>query len=165
MDGDISTRVTVVPTPSGPRAQGCLVVLHPPDAAQYGQRIELRDRLSIGRGVDNDLVLDNDTVSRRHCRIARDEAGAFEVVDMGSKNGTYVGDTKVARRSLLPGELLKVGTTILKLLAGDDLELQFLETAHRMAIEDPLTGLPNRRALEQAMVRDLARTRRTGQPL
>lgn len=164
MDREVSTRVTMVKRPPTAGGRGCLVVMHPADEPLYGHRIELAERVTIGRGPSNDIVLDNDAASRRHCRIERDEEG-WVVSDEGSKNGTFVGDAEIRRVRLKPGDKLHVGTAILKYLAGDDLELQFIETAHRMAIQDPLTELPNRRALDQAMIRELARARRTASPL
>ena len=134
------------------------------DEPLYGHRIELGQHTTIGRNPSNDIVLDNNAVSRRHCSIDRD-GDAWIVTDQGSKNGTFVGNAEVRRARLEPGDQVQIGTAILKYLAGDDLELQFIETAHRMAIQDPLTELPNRRALDQSMIRELARTRRTGNPL
>jgi DNA-binding CsgD family transcriptional regulator len=43
----------------------------------------------IGRGTDNDVVVDDPAVSRAHARVER-EAGVYRVVDVGSTNGTSV---------------------------------------------------------------------------
>jgi diguanylate cyclase (GGDEF)-like protein len=146
---------------------GCLVVIYPEMGPHYGRRLELRGTLlTIGRAASNDIVLPADCVSRRHCHIERDEKGWF-VSDLDSKNGTFVGDgthhgEAAIRRALLrPGCQLRVGDTIFKFLSGQEVELQFIETAYRMAIEDPLTGLANRRAFDKALDRDLARARRS----
>ncbi|MGH3565335.1 MAG: FHA domain-containing protein [Pseudonocardia sp.] len=45
--------------------------------------------ITVGRTRDNDVVLDDDSVSRRHARIVR-EADGFHVEDFGSFNGTVV---------------------------------------------------------------------------
>ncbi|HEY5648800.1 MAG TPA: FHA domain-containing protein, partial [Nitrospiria bacterium] len=45
--------------------------------------------LSLGRGLENNLVLTHSTVSRRHARIEKNAAG-YRLVDLGSRNGTQV---------------------------------------------------------------------------
>ena len=46
----------------------------------------------IGRNPGNDLTLDNDTVSGQHAQVTRDENNRLAIVDLGSRNGTWVGD-------------------------------------------------------------------------
>ena len=63
---------------------------------------------TIGRLPENDIVLDGDGVSRRHARIRWDGA-AFEVEDLGSKNGAMVnGERLSGRRTLRDGDLLVI---------------------------------------------------------
>jgi DNA-binding winged helix-turn-helix (wHTH) protein len=54
----------------------------------------------IGRDSDSRMWLDYSTVSRRHAQIVVSDAGAL-LEDLGSKNGTRVGDTSVTRPTLL----------------------------------------------------------------
>ena len=56
--------------------------------------------LTIGKLSDNDIVINNETVSRHHAKIVMDKGGRFEIVDLNSKNGTYVNGRKV--RGSLP---------------------------------------------------------------
>ncbi len=166
MNTEVSTRTRSLIVEEREVAEACLLVIYPPKGPHFGRRIALRDSLLIGRGQDSGLVLPADCVSRRHCRVERDRArGGWSVIDLGSKNGTYIDDASVRQAPLRSGCQLRVGDTILKFLAGDEIELQFIEAAYRMAIEDPLTGLPNRRAFDQALARDLARARRSRAPL
>jgi DNA-binding SARP family transcriptional activator len=52
-------------------------------------------RLSIGRGAENDVVIEGDvTVSRRHAEITRRESG-WSIRDFGSSNGTYLGTERI----------------------------------------------------------------------
>ena len=53
-----------------------------------------RDVLIIGRGSECDIVLSERPVSRLHARIERRNQG-YLLIDMGSKNGTYVGINRV----------------------------------------------------------------------
>lgn len=63
-----------------------LYVLNGP---QIGQSYELRDGVSfIGRSLDNDIRIDDRTVSRKHLRIARRE-DKYLITDLKSRNGTF----------------------------------------------------------------------------
>jgi hypothetical protein len=72
--------------------------------------------LTIGRGGQNDLVLDGDEfASARHARIEARRDGVW-VEDLGSTNGTYVNGAKVdGSQRLGSGDLLRVGETDLRL--------------------------------------------------
>jgi len=58
------------------------------------------DRMVIGRQSDCDIVLDSNSVSRRHAEVVAD-GGAFFVEDLGSRNGTYVNGRKIEGRTRL----------------------------------------------------------------
>jgi pSer/pThr/pTyr-binding forkhead associated (FHA) protein len=63
---------------------------------------------TIGRSSDNDVVLDDVTVSRKHANIRR--AGErFELIDLGSLNGTYVNNNSIARATLNSGDEIQFG--------------------------------------------------------
>jgi pSer/pThr/pTyr-binding forkhead associated (FHA) protein len=71
--------------------------------------IELDDTVCrIGRGAENDVVVDDPAISRLHARVER-EAGVYRVVDLGSTNGTTVDG--VALRPWQP-HVLQHGSTI-----------------------------------------------------
>lgn len=80
-----------------------------------GRRVELgASALRIGRALDNDLVLDHDSVSRHHAEVRRDQ-GRFYVTDLGSTNGTRVNGQPVGAETLSPGALIHVGGIALRL--------------------------------------------------
>jgi pSer/pThr/pTyr-binding forkhead associated (FHA) protein len=63
---------------------------------------------SIGRSGENDVLLDDVTVSRKHANIRR--AGErFELIDLGSLNGTYVNNNSIARATLTSGDEVQFG--------------------------------------------------------
>jgi len=63
----------------------------------------------IGRDEAATLWIDDDLVSRRHARIVIDGAGAF-LEDLGSKNGTLVGDRRIESPTKLADEdLITIG--------------------------------------------------------
>ncbi|HEX9288893.1 MAG TPA: GGDEF domain-containing protein [Anaeromyxobacteraceae bacterium] len=152
-------------TAPAPGGEGCLVVLHAPARRLLGVRVALsRREVVLGRDTGCDLVLDAEDVSRRHARVRGDGAGHL-VEDLGSTNGTFVGDDRVVERALAPGDLVRVGSVVLKYLAGDDLEALYHAELRRLADEDPLTGLAHKGAFAEALGRELKRARRHGQPL
>lgn len=68
--------------------------------------------LTIGRAPANDIVLNDDLVSRRHARIETTTTGVRRVVDLGSRNGTLVNGTVADPvLSLADGDRLTVGNT------------------------------------------------------
>ena len=48
------------------------------------------DRINVGRSSDNDVVLENLTVSRRHAEITSRPDGLYDVTDLESTGGTFV---------------------------------------------------------------------------
>jgi len=64
---------------------------------------------SIGRAPDQDLVLKEAYVSRRHALITR-QNGHFELVDQNSSHGTYLNGQRVERSQLKSGDCLQFGS-------------------------------------------------------
>jgi pSer/pThr/pTyr-binding forkhead associated (FHA) protein len=62
----------------------------------------------VGRGAENDIELDDITVSRHHCVISS-IPGGHEVTDKGSLNGTYVNQRRVDTVELAQGDELQIG--------------------------------------------------------
>jgi pSer/pThr/pTyr-binding forkhead associated (FHA) protein len=63
---------------------------------------------AIGRYAENDVVLKDHAISRRHCVVLVHATGGCEVYDTASRNGTWVNSRKVERVDLLPGDVLKL---------------------------------------------------------
>ncbi len=75
------------------------------------------DIVTTGRHPNNDIFLDDVTVSRKHAEFRRDN-GRFEVVDVGSMNGTYVNGARVDATALNHGDEVQIGTFKLLFLSG-----------------------------------------------
>jgi DNA-binding NtrC family response regulator len=75
--------------------------------------------LGIGAMEDNDLVVEDDTVSRYHCRIFQ-EQDSYVVHDLESTNGTFVNGVRVKEAYLKPGCSLALGDTELKFYPFDE---------------------------------------------
>lgn len=82
--------------------------------AQRGQRVRLVDRLRIGKAPENDLVLNDDTVSRQHCELERGPSGVL-VRDLDSTNHTRVGRMAVREAVVESGATISVGAVDLSL--------------------------------------------------
>jgi len=76
-------------------------------------------KVVVGRSSDLDMVLVEEMVSRRHAHIEM-RTGIVYVEDLGSTNGTFVNGERVEKASLTEGDRLLIGTSILKLVAVED---------------------------------------------
>ena len=56
---------------------------------------ELNVICTIGRGQDSDIVIDDDSVSRRHAQIGMNRQGELSIIDLGSSNGTFIDNKQV----------------------------------------------------------------------
>ncbi len=63
---------------------------------------------TLGRIEDNDIVLEDPSVSRKHARITREEKGFF-LEDLGSGNGTFVNGSKITKEQINDNDSCKVG--------------------------------------------------------
>ncbi|MBN2191887.1 MAG: GGDEF domain-containing protein [Polyangiaceae bacterium] len=168
-DYDEKTRVTqVVQRPPGdePPGNDCLVVIYTKEPGLLGKRFVLDGSTTrIGRGADNQIVLEGDSVSRRHAHIERRRDGWW-LVDDNSTNGTYVNEEQIEGQVLLRNsDRIKIGPTILKFLSGADAEAKYHEEIYRMTIVDGLTQIHNKRYFQEALERELLRARRHSRDL
>lgn len=75
----------------------------------------------IGRGPDNDLVVDDLIVSRNHAELQARPDGTYEIVDLGSHNGTFLNGQPVERALITPGDIVGIGHSAF-CLVGDQLQ-------------------------------------------
>ncbi|PMP78794.1 MAG: DUF2662 domain-containing protein, partial [Chloroflexus aggregans] len=64
--------------------------------------------VSIGRGLDNDIILEDTRVSRKHAQL-RYRQRRFWLTDLGSTNGTFVNGERIAERALRDGDVISLG--------------------------------------------------------
>ena len=99
-----------------PRRRGSPTHVAVTEGPNAGARAELSQApILIGRGQDAAIRLDDDYVSTRHARIALSGDQWF-VEDLGSTNGTYVGQARITQPTTLTlGIQVRVGKTVLEL--------------------------------------------------
>jgi two-component system cell cycle response regulator len=160
------TVVTVVTQGLGERArpsgQACLVVFY---GANIGRRYFLdRPEQIIGRSESANIQVDQDSISRQHCKILN-QSGRFMLHDMGSTNGTFVNDDPVEERELRDGDVIRLGQTIFKYLSGSNIESKFHEEIYRLTTIDGLTQAYNKRYFQETLERELNRALRYGRAM
>jgi len=69
-----------------------------------------RDTFTIGSGSHNDLIIEDSTVSKRHCEIVVEPSG-YLIRDLDSTNGTFVQGVRVSSAHLAPGSEIQLGKT------------------------------------------------------
>jgi pSer/pThr/pTyr-binding forkhead associated (FHA) protein len=95
--------------PPGPAT----VILHPPDGKP--RSVKLGASMMIGRAPECELMIDDTYASAQHARLFG-KNGSWYVEDLGSTNGTFVNDQKLAAPAMVqPGDRIRIGTTMLEL--------------------------------------------------
>ncbi len=91
-------------------------------------------RITIGRTGNNDIVLDDTSVSRFHAWIEQQETQEWVLVDAGSRNGSTLGGRKIAPKAPAPltnGLSVRIGALQLTYYSAQG----FLDMLHRRATE------------------------------
>lgn len=69
----------------------------------------------VGRDETNELPLEATGVSRKHARVSCTATGEVEVVDLGSRNGTFVNGRRIERSALRDGDEVRFGEAVVRL--------------------------------------------------
>ncbi|HRA88819.1 MAG TPA: GGDEF domain-containing protein [Planctomycetaceae bacterium] len=144
------------PPSNVPSVRGCLLQICP--AVAQAEMIRLSAQRSlIGREPSCEITLNDNAVSRTHAAIELDDSGYY-VIDLGSRNGTFVDDKILReRRRLHGGELIRLGSTILKFMSSMDEEAQYHAVVQELMTRDPLTNAFNRSYLISTLEKLLPR--------
>jgi two-component system cell cycle response regulator len=135
-----------------------LVVIYGLD---LGRKFDLtREETLIGRSSKADIQIDQESVSRNHAGITNTREGV-RIRDLGSTNGTFINDELVeGTRDLRNGDLVKIGRTIFKYIAGGNIEAAYHDEIYRLTTMDGLTQIYNRRYFDEQLDREMSRSRR-----
>lgn len=95
--------------------------------------------VTIGRGADNDIVLNDAQASRKHARIEFD-GQVYRIIDLNSRNGTFLEDAKLLpgiAEPWLPEKALRIGNTWLRLALAQSDRTAFVSAEKLPKVEPP----------------------------
>ena len=130
-----------------------------------GQVFKLdKDETRVGRERRCEIQFADTGISRQHMAIARESSGGFTLRDLGSRNGTFLNEHRIEEpQQLHNNDLIHIGSnTVLKFIDQGNLEVGYALSMYDAAVTDVLTGVYNRRYLEEQLVKELAFARRHG---
>ena len=163
-----TTRVSLLgPTPAAPGG-GELVVI-----ALAGSNIGAIHAITkrftlLGRDDEADVQLFDAGISRRHALLGWDpDQKVCRVTDLGSRNGTLVnGEPCREGHELRVGDKIQLGaSTVFRLSHTDEHETRYAMRMYQTALRDGLTGIFNRRYLDERLASEMAFARRHERPL
>jgi len=98
------------------RSGGTLALEFIEPTERKGERVDVDVAVTIGRGQDCDLQMNDTYLSSRHARVAND-SGDLTIEDLGSTNGTYVNqENLVGRVRLERGDIVQVGGVLFEVV-------------------------------------------------
>ncbi len=138
--------------------EAALVVIY---GLELGRKYDLaQEETLIGRSSKAEIQVDQESISRNHASVSNTSRGVF-IKDLESTNGTFVNDEAVEGEvQLRNGDLVKIGRTIFKFIAGGNIEAAYHDEIYRLTTMDGLTQIYNRRYFEEALEREVSRSRR-----
>jgi two-component system, cell cycle response regulator len=151
-DRTAKTMAPVLP----PRDRG---VLMQTGGLEAGKVYSLGDQVTLGRSTECTFVFDDAGLSRVHARVFR-HGSAYSFEDAGSSNGSFLNDERTVRATLRDGDRLRLGSTRLRFQLVDELEENALRKVYESSVRDGLTGVFNRRHLDERMAAEIAYARR-----
>lgn len=145
------------------RKNACLVQY---SGAKLGKRYPLIDQANVvGRSPTVQIIINEASVSRQHARfLLMGEQVMLE--DMGSSNGTFVNDARVQNGvQLKDGDIIRLGTVLLKFFAHDNVDSVMHDKIYRMATIDAGTQIFNKQYLLDALESEFKFSRTYGRDL
>ena len=80
--------------------------------------IAIKDNFSVGKSMDNDLIINNPTISRHHLKFERKD-GDFYLTDLGSSNHTFVNNKEIEEIKLEDQMIVRLSNAIeIKIIRG-----------------------------------------------
>lgn len=153
--GKAATLVVDV-TPGANQRRGVFSVVGGADAGRV-LSVPESETVTLGRDGDCTYPFDDASLSRIHARVMR-VATEYVIRDDGSTNGTFVNDQRLERAySLKDGDRVQLGkNTVMRFALVDDEEEKALRNVYDASIRDALTGVYNRKHLEDRITSEIA---------
>jgi two-component system cell cycle response regulator len=122
--------------------------------------------LVIGRDADCDIILDDDSVSRRHAEVIAHAGGVVMLRDLSSTNGTFVNGLKISEINLGEGDTVRIGADLrLRFSLQDRVQASLQKQLYDAATRDGLMGIYNRRYFTSRLDEEFAFCSRHQRPL
>ncbi len=119
----------------------------------------------IGRHAQNEIVVDDEGVSRQHASVERNALG-FVIVDNNSTNGVFVNGQRITRHMLADGDKVQLGSSaILKFSFQDEVEERAQKQLYDSATRDGLTNCYNKKYFADQLKTEFAFYFRHNDPL
>jgi diguanylate cyclase (GGDEF)-like protein len=144
-----------------------LIVISAKSAAGIGRMFKLdRSEVVLGRSSEAQFQVEDDGISRKHAKVVAIGDGRFQLVDLGSTNGTYLNGLKVSAAPLYDGDKIQIGSnTVLKFSIQDALEEQYQRSIYESATRDGLTRVYNKKYFMETLRKEFAYCLRHQVPL
>ena len=106
---DLKSTSALKPVKENTSNQVALIVLEAVDTKLANKKISFSGQISIGRGSENDIVLDDIYVSHHHAVISP-VRNLYQIEDLQSRNHTYInGNVLNGKAFLQNGDIIKIG--------------------------------------------------------
>jgi len=140
----------VVAPRSESRSKAYLTIIGGP---QTGEMFPIeKQTVILGRGEECDLRVRDSGISRVHAKVERQLDGSFDLDDMNSTNGVFVGGVRIQNYRLSDGDRVQIGAaTVIKFSLQDDVEITFQQQLYQSAVRDGLTQVYNRQFFEERL--------------
>lgn len=118
-------------------------------------------RITLGRAPECTVVLQDESVSRVHAEVVQRETEGVLIRDRGSTNGTFVAGQRITEAVLKKGDKVLLGRrTVLKYEVYDQLDAAYQKKIYESSTRDGMTGVYNRRYLNQRIVSEFSFAKR-----
>ncbi len=143
-----------------------LIVISAKHPAGIGKMVKLDRELTMGRSTEAGLQIEDDGVSRKHAKLMMAPNGQYQLVDLGSTNGTFLNGIKISVAAMQDGDKVQIGSnTVLKFSIQDQLEEQYQKSIYESATRDGLTRIYNKKYFLDTLKKEFAYCLRHRVPL
>jgi two-component system, cell cycle response regulator len=144
-----------------------LIVISAKSAAGIGRMQKLeKTEVVLGRSTEAQMQVEDDGISRKHAKVMLGPNGHFQLVDLGSTNGTFLNGIRVNVATLQDGDKIQIGSnTVLKFSLQDQLEEQYQKSIYESATRDGLTRIFNKKYFLDTLKKEFAYCLRHRVPL